>query len=304
LFEHQKQLRESVLPLQGKRILAVILATALLPFLETPWLQPTFNYSQIRFLHPRRGELPSITKPFLDIKQAPITSTDRAAPGNTATYSIHPNPSVLELGILLLELHYCLPIDDLRRDKNGERNINADHHAALELLSNMAHAANEDYCLAVKACLGWRYLPPGQRASFGDSGVQECFYKNVISRLEAAAGIPWAIRMEDLDNLSPEQNEAFLRHRGRDVVRRQATYSTSRDSEVVKASSSGASTETASGSTSRPTSHPDMKHSMDPKDDMIKETQSGASRAVPGQLPMNSGGYLFDASQNSDSRPK
>ncbi|KAJ3555522.1 hypothetical protein NPX13_g10337 [Xylaria arbuscula] len=53
-FMHQQQLRGSVsvLPLKGRRILAVTLAIALLPLLETPWLQPSFNHSKIQFFQP------------------------------------------------------------------------------------------------------------------------------------------------------------------------------------------------------------------------------------------------------------
>ena len=53
LFERQQQLPGGlpVLPLKGKRILAVVLAVSLLPFLETPWVRPSFNhYKTERFL--------------------------------------------------------------------------------------------------------------------------------------------------------------------------------------------------------------------------------------------------------------
>jgi hypothetical protein len=70
LFKRQQGLvgGASVLPLKGKRILAFILATALLPFLETLWVRPSFTHSSIQFFQPLDGELPNITKPFLDMR--------------------------------------------------------------------------------------------------------------------------------------------------------------------------------------------------------------------------------------------
>jgi hypothetical protein len=58
LFECQQELvgGASVLPLKRKRILAVVLATALNPFLETAWVQPSFTHSSIQFYQPLNGE--------------------------------------------------------------------------------------------------------------------------------------------------------------------------------------------------------------------------------------------------------
>ncbi|KAK2606333.1 hypothetical protein QQS21_003264 [Conoideocrella luteorostrata] len=118
LFKRQQDLRGSLsaLSLKGKRILAVTLATALLPFLETPWLQPSFNHSNIQFFQPlHNGELPDITKPFLAIEHIPIMSarkTDTRASSDVSKHMVHPNASVLALGILLRELHYCTPVKE------------------------------------------------------------------------------------------------------------------------------------------------------------------------------------------------
>ena len=120
LFKRQQELRDgsSVLPLKGKRILAVILATALLPFLKTPWVQPSFDHSKIQFFQPiQDGELPNITKSFLAMKRVPIISAKERgseigqAELASSKHMIHPNASVLALGILLCELHYCTPVE-------------------------------------------------------------------------------------------------------------------------------------------------------------------------------------------------
>lgn len=110
LFKRQQELRgdSSALPLKGKRILAVTLATVLLPFLETPWVQPSFDHSKIQFFQPLQdGELPNITKPFLAMEHVPIIRANKKATGNSQTeqnsddHMVHPNASVLALGTLL-----------------------------------------------------------------------------------------------------------------------------------------------------------------------------------------------------------
>jgi hypothetical protein len=105
LFNRQQELLrgESVLPLKEKRVLAVTLASALLPFLETPWLQFSFDHSKIHFFEPRRdGELPDITKPFLALEHVPIVSARGATArddSGASKHMVHPNASVLALGI-------------------------------------------------------------------------------------------------------------------------------------------------------------------------------------------------------------
>ncbi|KAF1994283.1 hypothetical protein P154DRAFT_539728 [Amniculicola lignicola CBS 123094] len=181
LFERQQGLvgGASVLPLEGKRILAVVLATALLPFLETLWVQPSFAHLGIQFFRSLDGELPNITKLFLDMRQAPVISPNRVIFGNGYTeqansHIIYPNASVL----------------------------------ALENLKNLEADAGVDYYLATKACLQWEYLPVGEPdKSFESAIVQRMFYQNVIKRLEFELFRAWHLRSEDLNSLDLWVNE-------------------------------------------------------------------------------------------------
>ncbi|KAI1178589.1 hypothetical protein F4777DRAFT_77819 [Nemania sp. FL0916] len=231
LFKRQQELRggSSVLPLKGKRILAVILATALLPFLETPWVQPSFNHSKIQFFQPLQdGELPNITKPFLAMEQAPIISASKMGARNdqaesaTSKHMVHPNASVLALGILLCELHYCTPVESWQQDAETTRNVNADYYTSLDILKNLEVDAGVDYYLATKACLQWEYFPAGQLTSFESASVQRLFYQNVIKRLESEIFKSWRLRLEDLNSLSSRENELCWGLIGREVVRRQS----------------------------------------------------------------------------------
>ncbi|PNP47664.1 hypothetical protein TGAMA5MH_01487 [Trichoderma gamsii] len=227
LFKRQQELRgsSSALPLKGKRILAVILATALLPFLETPWLQPSFNHSNILFVEPLQdGELPDITKPFLAMEHIPIISAGRAGNGansDTSKHMVHPNATVLALGILLCELHYCTPVELMSKDSHGPRNVNSDYYTSLDMLKTLEGDAGIDYYLATKACLQWEYYPPGQQADFESVDVQRLFYQNVIKRLEAEIFKSWGLRIGNLGSMDPRQNELCWGSIGQEVVRHQ-----------------------------------------------------------------------------------
>jgi hypothetical protein len=230
LFKRQQELRggSSVLPLKGKRILAVILATALLPFLETPWVQPSFNHSKIQFFQPLQdGELPNITKPFLAMEQVPISSANKMDTRKTepasSKHMVHPNASVLALGILLCELHYCTPVESLQNDTETARNINTDYYTSLDLLKNLEADAGVDYYLATKACLQWEYFPAGELTSFESASVQRLFYQNVVKRLESEIFKSWRLRLEALNSLDSRENELCWGLIGREVVRRQTS---------------------------------------------------------------------------------
>ncbi|KAL7914162.1 hypothetical protein GGI35DRAFT_236740 [Trichoderma velutinum] len=224
LFKRQQELRgKSALPFKGKRILAVTLAAALLPFLETPWIQPSFNHSNILFFDPLQdGELPDITKPFLTMEHIPIISSGKTGNGvssDSSKHMIHPNASVLALGILLCELHFCTPVGLMQNESHGARNINTDYYTSLGLLKTLEADATKDYYLATKACLQWEYYPPGQQADFESVDVQRLFYQNVIKRLEAEIFTSWGLRMENLGSLDPRQNELCWGSIGQEVVR-------------------------------------------------------------------------------------
>ena len=224
-FNRQQELLrgESVLPLKGKRVLAVTLASALLPFLETPWLQFSFNHSKIQFFQPQQGgELPDITKPFLALEHVPIISARSTIAGDSSGASkhmVHPNASVLALGILLCELHYCTPVELMAKDPQVARNINDDFYTCLDKLQTLEDDAGVDYYLATKACLTGEYYPFGQHADFADVSVQRLFYQNVVKRLEAVIFKAWSIRLEDLGSFDSRQKESCWGSIGREVVR-------------------------------------------------------------------------------------
>jgi hypothetical protein len=231
LFKRQQELlggscvlpSSCVLPLKGRRILAVTLATALLPFLETPWIQPSFNHSKIQFFEPRQdGELPDITKPFLALEHMPTISTRKAdaqAELENSKQRVHPNASVLALGILLCELHFCTSVELMRQDPDAPITVNTDYYACLDKLKLLEDEAGEDYYLAATACVTGNYYHPGQQADFESADVQRLFHENVIKRLEADVFKSWRLRLEHLVSLDSRTNAACWGAIGQEFIR-------------------------------------------------------------------------------------
>jgi hypothetical protein len=224
LFDRQQELPrgQSVLSYKGKRILAFILASALLPFLETSWLQPSFNSSNIQFFEPSGdAEMPDITKPFLAMEHIPGRKTDTGANYDDDKERIHPNLSVLKLGILLCELQYCTPVERLQKDPNARRDVNTDFYTCLELLKDLEAETTNDYYLATKACLNYQYLRNGQEDRFDSVGVQRLFYQSVVKPLEAEIFKAWGLTLANLGSLDPKQNESCWGNGAREGFRRQ-----------------------------------------------------------------------------------
>lgn len=228
LFQRQQELPggKSVLPFKGRAVLAATLASALLPFLETPWLQFSFDHSKIQFFEPRQnGELPDITKPFLALGHVPVmTARSTTDPGDASRHIFHPNASVLALGILLCELHFCTPVELMAKQTPAAgapsaRNINDDCYTCLDKLQILEDDAGVDYYLATKACLTGEYYPIGQQVEFDDVSVQRLFYQNVVKRLENVIFKAWGIRLGDLGSLDARKNESCWGPVGREVVR-------------------------------------------------------------------------------------
>ena len=141
----------------------------------------------------------------------------------SSKHMVHPNASVLALGILLCELHYCTPVELMQKDTETARNVNTDYYTSLDILKNLEVDAGVDYYLATKACLQWEYYPTGEPGDFESVSVQRLFYQNVVKRLEAEIFKSWRLRLEDLDSLDPRENELCWGLIGREVVRQQTS---------------------------------------------------------------------------------
>ncbi|KAL5608599.1 hypothetical protein FOVSG1_003280 [Fusarium oxysporum f. sp. vasinfectum] len=155
------------------------------------------------FFEPRQdGELPDITKPFLALEHVPTISghsTDNGEIPGASKHMVHPNVSVLALGILLCELHYCTPVGLMAKGPYADKNVNDDLYTCLDKLQVLEDDAGH--------------------TDFEDISVQRLFYQNVVKRLEAVIFKAWGIRLEDLGSFNSRQNESCWGSIGREVLR-------------------------------------------------------------------------------------
>lgn len=124
-----------------KRILAVLLSYAVLHLHGTPWLQPTWNSSQVLFFQTPTSKIP--IRPFI---QTRLERTGASEKGDTERHRTavsvqhpdhsdpdgvdpddldpddveHPVPVLVTLAVMLMELYFATPVEVLARDRGIE----------------------------------------------------------------------------------------------------------------------------------------------------------------------------------------
>ncbi|KAJ4004060.1 hypothetical protein NW766_011916 [Fusarium irregulare] len=173
----------------------------------------------------KKGELPDITKPFLALEHVPsITARNNesstASGSDALKHAVHPDASVLALGILLCELHYCLPVELIAeaKDPTVRKGVNDDLYTCMAKLDELEDNAGADYYHATKSCLTCDYYTAGESSEFGDVSVQRRFYQNVVKRLETGISKLWGIRLNNLDSFDSRQNSLCWGKRGSELV--------------------------------------------------------------------------------------
>ena len=185
------------LNLKERRILAVILAHSMLHFCESPWMSREWNKEHITFFRKARDRREGIdvfdlSRPWLSpsFDENDCVGEDDLSP----LYRIHPNPSVLALGILLLEIELNASIEEYREDaeklpQNFSSNSNADLFVAQRLIDpeSQDHVLDklcDAYCTAINACLYCNFVDPDTSTSLDDEDFRQAVYANIVRPLE------------------------------------------------------------------------------------------------------------------------
>ncbi|KAH8802414.1 hypothetical protein F5884DRAFT_823660 [Xylogone sp. PMI_703] len=166
-------LRRSVkLTLANKRRLAVIVSHSLLQFHDSNWLRNNWNKDQIFFYCEPSGLL-DFQRPYLSTE----FYEDMSESNKQLDFDIfHRNPSILGLGILLIEIHTERPIESFRT-KHEEATLNSN----TDLLVARLFPGYRD---AIQACLDTPWVPAGQRVNLEDTVTRVGVYQNIIQPLE------------------------------------------------------------------------------------------------------------------------
>ncbi|KAF2133134.1 hypothetical protein P153DRAFT_392987 [Dothidotthia symphoricarpi CBS 119687] len=187
------------LRLKEKRILSVILANSLLHFCESPWLSKKWSKEHISFfVSPGQRDL-EIRRPYLSTRFQDIRIEDES----DALYRLHPNPAILALGILLLEIELNSPIEHRRGDEDlnadGTPTINTDHFAALRLFEDMSDDLYVNYQQAVSACLNCDFYDEDtMEPSLDNPDFRQAVYKAIVRPLEQELHSAYELTLDDL----------------------------------------------------------------------------------------------------------
>jgi hypothetical protein len=175
--------------------LAVNLASSLLQLHGTPWVQERWNKQDILFFarHPNidtklRRRPVDIEKPLLN---QCFLSNGNSTPNTDSTLPrpIHPNLSVLSLGIMLLELWFATPIESRRLNSDlveGRVNSSTDLAVAERWVKENANLEDMPwgYWQAVKSCIYCFFEPMPRNKSLEDPDFRDAVWHNVVIPLE------------------------------------------------------------------------------------------------------------------------
>ncbi|KAL6720555.1 hypothetical protein ACLMJK_002479 [Lecanora helva] len=182
LFAHNPLARKDRL------ILGVKLASTLLQLHNTPWLPKVWGKVDIRFKVQRTGlEASRLHQPFLSQHFQPPTCHVSSSSNNVpSALQRAQSSSILALGIILIELWFWKPIQDLRSpddlDSDNRPNMHTDFTATSRLLKHICVDAGHLYYQAVKHCIYNEY--DDEDNSLNVQSIKEAVHNEIVSPLE------------------------------------------------------------------------------------------------------------------------
>lgn len=160
-----------------KRRLALVFAQSLLLYHDSDWISNGWTKEDICFFFKSEDE-PEVSRPFLSARfnNAPTTGN----PFRRTNH--HRNPSILALGILLIEIFNEKPIERWRTTKE-RKNPNAATMwmVADRVVKKMDHSPFRE---AIEACLDMNWVPAGRVAGLEDRETRAGLLENVIMPLK------------------------------------------------------------------------------------------------------------------------
>jgi len=186
--------------LREKRILAVILAHSMLHFCESPWTNQEWSKHHVSFFkRSKQGDF-DLERPWLSPDFANPCVTEDVDKLN----SMHPNPSVLALGILLLEIELGDVLESFREacdlSPEGLENCDTAYFTAYRVWENKLDNAYWGYRAAVEACLKCNFFEreDGGPLSLEDKDFHEAVYEHIVQPLEKELWIACRVKPEEI----------------------------------------------------------------------------------------------------------
>ncbi|PGH08787.1 hypothetical protein AJ79_05886 [Helicocarpus griseus UAMH5409] len=162
--------------------LAVTISTSVLQFDDTPWLQRSWGTDDVNFL----------VKPFSSIPdQACLSAVFSSNPqptdqGRTCFPPLIRNKALYALGIVLIELAFGKPLEEMRTDEDIENSRETpklvDAYTAERLMKSVEDEAGSYYEEAVRHCIKCQF--DGKEARFANESFQDAVYDGIVEPLQ------------------------------------------------------------------------------------------------------------------------
>ncbi|CAO2648884.1 Nn.00g098330.m01.CDS01 [Neocucurbitaria sp. VM-36] len=170
--------------LRERSMLAVILAHAVLHCLDSPWLCNNWSKDHVVFFRKDSSAEIEFEHPFLMID----FQEENVDPSPDNLMSVHGNPIILALGILLLEIFTQTGIESQREEQHlsgGQPNANTDLTTAIKVLKARQGDVRVKYRQAVWECLNWK------DAQLDDDSLRQEIYEKIVEPLEHELSAGW-----------------------------------------------------------------------------------------------------------------
>lgn len=208
-----------------RRILAVLLSYAVLHLQDTPWLQPTWSSSDILFFRTMDSEIP--LRPFLQTRlsrtEPPGLNLDdhaRLDPcgvGDELEYDDfdpdeqmqHPCPTILTLAIMLMEVYFAMPFEDIARRLDHEVSRDASfltkYFVAIDIFEAYREEMPDLFLYTVEKCLDRATWEDEGGARLDSHSLRSKIYEEIVRPLEDDLRLGYSsISIEDLDRFARE----------------------------------------------------------------------------------------------------
>lgn len=208
-----------------RRILSVLLSYAVLHLQDTPWLQPTWSSSDILFFRTMESEIP--LRPFLQTRlsgiQAPGLDVDDHAElkpsGEEDEFDCddidpddqmqHPCPTILTLAIMLMEIYFAMPFQDIAMRLNHEVARDSPfltkYFVAIDILEAYRDEMPDLFLQAVDKCLDRATWEDEEGTRLDSHTLRSSIYEEVVRPLENDLLLGYSsISIEDLDRFARE----------------------------------------------------------------------------------------------------
>ncbi|KAJ6031412.1 hypothetical protein N7540_002144 [Penicillium herquei] len=166
--------------------LARHLATAVLYYHATPWLNKPWRSDDVQFFVDQEDptiQFAKITLPYITTSIQANDARDSSSQPLGYHHFIR-NPVLFGQGIMLLELAYQTPLKKLQRpidlEKGGSQGF-ADYFTAHRLVENIHRKVSTSFKIMIKKSLHCDF---GHDNDFASSALQEAFYNDIIVGLE------------------------------------------------------------------------------------------------------------------------